>query len=103
MPLAEIDKLELDLEEQWESNLYYGTPKTYTLRDAVTDVLKYLNKNCKKASQQVHIKKARCGINLPTSERPFSIYQNLGLPPEQPINTFEDSQKLWLNRILGLY
>lgn len=104
MNLDDIDKLELDLEETWEYKRYINANgdfqlEPFTLRQAVSDVIHYINSALERKEEDSHLKIKR-KIQLSLANEPFSIYQNLGLPPEKVTINYQEEQQLWLNRIL---
>ncbi|WP_068468051.1 hypothetical protein [Candidatus Protochlamydia phocaeensis] len=101
MSTEEIDQLGLDLEEVDSYKTYTLTGeevKSCTLRQAVTDIVRYLNKRIESNAHFTHVKNKRT-VQLPLSIRPFSDYADLGMPGKTDLTPKEELQ-LWLNRIL---
>lgn len=93
MSIADIDQLGLDLDEKWDHS-----DETFSLRQAVIDVINAINKKIINQKESSHVKAMR-DVEIP-HKREFLIYQNLGLPPEKTDLSWEEEKQLWLNRIL---
>lgn len=99
MELSEIDQLGLDLDESqvysiWDKDKkrWEDKEKTYTLREAVTDVVNHIN-------GEIEAKTHRRAIRIPDF-LPFSFYKDFGVSEKELPNTTEEDPRLWMNRIL---
>lgn len=108
MELSELAALGLDLNESWKKEVdewdektqkWARELKTFTLKEAVEDVVNFINRRIE-AAKADHLKDKR-RVRLPMNSEPFDIYGNLGLDPKKVSFTWEEEQQLWMNRILN--